>query len=77
MCAGAVVPGSGGVVEIMAAAGRDGDAVLVDRYGDIAVLEVPAVEAGAEGGPGTIVVLMRQAERWLVRDAYRVADQPR
>ena len=53
--------------------------VLAPRYGDIAVLELVSSSAGREGsGAGAmIVVLVWADEKWLVRDAYRVADQPR
>jgi len=59
-------------------AGRK-DAVLVDRYGDMAVMELPSSpESGeAKTEEAAILVLVWADEKWLVRDAYRVADQPK
>ncbi len=48
-----------------------GEAVLVDDYGDIAVIRL-----GEAGGAEQMLVLIRQNDRWLVRDVYDVADQP-
>ena len=49
-----------------------GDPVLVDDYGDLAVIRL-----GSEGEGEQMLVLVRQEEEWLVRDVYDVADQPR
>lgn len=50
---------------------------LVDQYGDVAVIRA-STPSVYEGGAGTdrMLVLVRVAEKWLVRDAYDVADQP-
>ncbi|GAB3599356.1 hypothetical protein [Microbacterium tumbae] len=47
--------------------------VLVDDYGDIAVVRIGG--DGAKSGE-QMLVLIRQDGKWLVRDAYDVADQP-
>ncbi|MBT2486060.1 hypothetical protein J7E28_15260 [Microbacterium sp. ISL-108] len=56
---------------------------LVDEYGDVAVVRLRREEGGPvdEGdthpsAPDQMLVLVRQDEKWLVRDAYSVADQP-
>ncbi len=77
VCAPAMADGSPQIVDLVAEVGAAGDAALVDRYGDIAVLELPPLIDGAAPEAATIVVLVRVEEKWLVRDAYRVADQPR
>lgn len=48
-----------------------GEPVLVDDYGDLAVIRLGSVAAGEQ-----MLVLVRQNEKWLVRDVYDVADQP-
>lgn len=46
---------------------------VLDEYGGVAVLRVE----GADGDvPPQIVVIVRDDEKWLVRDVYDVADQP-
>lgn len=46
---------------------------VLDDYGGVSVLRVE----GAEGDvPPQIVVIVRDEEKWLVRDVYDVADQP-
>lgn len=46
---------------------------LLDEYGGVSVLRVE----GAGGDvPPQIVVIVRDDEKWLVRDVYDVADQP-
>ena len=78
VCASAVAASPSEVIPLVAGAAGVQDAALIDRYGDIAVLEVPSSSAGEEGTQGAItLVLARMEEKWLVRDAYRVADQPR
>ena len=52
----------------------------MDEYGDVAVIRVSTPSHSEDGAtPGTrvqMVVLVRVDEKWLVRDAYDVADQP-
>ncbi|WP_435745100.1 hypothetical protein [Microbacterium sp. PMB16] len=83
-CAGAVAAGSTGVVEALAVAvvGKP-TADLVDEYGDVAVIRIRASEDSSDegdstpaAGPEQMLVLVRQDEKWLVRDVYGVADQP-
>lgn len=81
VCGGAVAPGSVGVVDALGGGG-DGPLQLepVDEYGDVAVIRVTSSggrdEGAASGGAERMVVLVRIAEKWLVRDVYDVADQP-
>lgn len=79
VCATAIAGGAPAIRAVAAELIGGEDPVLVDRYGDIAVLELSSSSAGREGsGAGAmIVVLVWVDEKWLVRDAYRVADQPR
>ncbi len=78
VCADAVAPGSDGVVAAAAVTEAEGQAALVDQYGDIAVFEYASLpDDVGSGGPALIVVLVHTDEKWLVRDAYRVADQPK
>lgn len=78
VCASAVAASPSEVIPLVSGAADVQDAALIDRYGDIAVLEVPSSSADEEGTEGAItLVLARIEEKWLVRDAYRVADQPR
>jgi hypothetical protein len=81
VCDGAVAQGSVGVVDEL---GGDKVGALqlqsVDEYGDVAVIRVSPSQgvsdgAASEGGE-RMVVLVRIAEKWLVRDGYDVADQP-
>jgi len=44
---------------------------VLDGYGGVAALRVSA------GGVHQVVVVVRNEDRWLVRDVYDVADQPR
>ena len=82
-CAEAVADGSAGIVEALTRSDPEGgerSITPVDAYGDIAVIRVASPVAGdGEDAPGAreqMVVLVRIAEKWLVRDAYDVADQP-
>lgn len=78
VCGSAVAASPSEVIPLVAGAAGVQDAALIDRYGDIAVLEVPSSSAVEDGTEGAItLVLARMEEKWLVRDAYRVADQPR
>lgn len=79
-CRGAVAAGSVGVVDALSSGrerGAEPEFTLLDVYGDIAVLRV--AESLAEGGDGQgslVLVLVKTAEKWLVRDVYDAADQP-
>lgn len=81
VCEGAVAPGSVGVVDALSG-GSDEEPQLepVDEYGDVAVIRVSSTRAGGDGAASDdgerMVVLVRMAEKWLVRDVYNVADQP-
>ncbi|MDF2562840.1 MAG: hypothetical protein K0R99_4286 [Microbacterium sp.] len=81
-CPAAVAPGSEGVVKELEAAAEGSTVELVDEYGDVAVVRLDiGTEGGSEdAGPQPpahrMVVLIRAAEKWLVRDVYDVADQP-
>ncbi|CAD5139302.1 conserved protein of unknown function [Microbacterium sp. Nx66] len=79
VCAAAVAAGSAGITPVAAEMAGRKDAVLVDRYGDMAVMELPSSpESGeAKTEEAAILVLVWADEKWLVRDAYRVADQPK
>ena len=72
-CAQAVVAGAGALVQERLA-GTDGKRTVsaVEDYGDVSVLRLgPSGERGEQ-----MLVLVRQEDRWLVRDVYDVADQP-
>ena len=82
-CPGGVVAGSSGIVDALEAAEQGNPSFeLVDDYGGVAVLRLDVTGSGsepaenAEGPVGLIVVLLRENEKWLVRDVYDVADQP-
>ncbi|KAA0960892.1 hypothetical protein FQ142_08410 [Microbacterium sp. ANT_H45B] len=88
VCADAVAAGSAAAVstfgkELGGTAIGDDDRLTfapVDQYGDIAVVRVssPAgtTQKAATGVREWMLVLVRVDEKWLVRDAYDVADQP-
>ncbi len=82
-CSGAVAAGSSGIVEALtgaASAEKVPELAAVDEYGDVAVIRVSSIAVVGEGAePRRIeqmVVVVRVNEKWLVRDAYDVADQP-
>jgi len=82
-CPESVAPDSTGVVDALASVDPDSSETdLVDEYGDVAVirLTIGQPEEKTEAASGTpvalMVVLIRTAEKWLVRDVYDVADQP-
>jgi len=80
VCADAVAEGSTGIVELLAAQepGQSRTFAPVDEYGDVAVIRL-ATAMTVEAVPSErqqMVVLVRLAEKWLIRDAYDVADQP-
>lgn len=84
LCADAVAEGSAGVVDALGARGEGAPTVeLVDEYGDVAVIRLGSADGLPEGGdeqaaPAAeqMMVLVRQNDKWLVRDVYGVADQP-
>ncbi|GAA2890359.1 hypothetical protein [Microbacterium esteraromaticum] len=73
VCEDAVVDGSGALVqERLAGADASRPVTAVEDYGDVSVLRLgPSGERGEQ-----MLVLVRQKDRWLVRDVYDVADQP-
>jgi hypothetical protein len=84
VCPAAVAPGSVGVVEALTATdGHEPLFEVVDEYGDVAVIRAGSSGDAVEQGDGDVgaladqmMVLVRQNEKWLVRDIYGVADQP-
>ncbi|GAA1467658.1 hypothetical protein [Microbacterium thalassium] len=54
-------------------AGADRRADLLEDFGDVAVVRITASD-GAE--PAQIAVIVRQEDRWLLRDVHDVAQQP-
>ncbi|MCS3444276.1 hypothetical protein [Microbacterium phyllosphaerae] len=81
ICAEAVAGGSTGVVEaLMTHAEAEPTLSPVDQYGDVAVVRVTWTDAEGDTessrGEEQMMVLARVNEKWLVRDAYDVADQP-
>ncbi|MGJ0388306.1 hypothetical protein [Microbacterium sp. CGR1] len=82
-CSVAVAPGASGIVEALAGAAsgeKEAELAEVDEYGDVAVIRVSSIAVIGEGpAPQRIeqmVVVVQVNEKWLVRDAYDVADQP-
>ncbi|MDQ0648433.1 hypothetical protein QFZ53_002629 [Microbacterium natoriense] len=78
-CEGAVASGAAGIVDALGEASESGAPAteLVDAYGDIAVIRLSPASGTAEETAGELMlVLVRLAEKWLVRDVYGVADQP-
>lgn len=87
VCASAVVSGASHVVALFKGAPSGEDRTrLVDEYGGAAVVRLSHEPGGAglseadddavPGGGDRMLVLVRVDEKWLVRDAYDVADQP-
>ncbi|MFJ6547791.1 hypothetical protein [Microbacterium sp. NPDC091676] len=77
VCSSAMAAGSSGITAVVAEL-EGAEGALVDRYGDIAVVELSSSPTGPESAAAsTMVVLVWADEKWLVRDAYRVADQPK
>lgn len=81
VCDGAVAQGSTAVVDALG--GGRGEALQlepVDEYGDVAVIRASPPHGRVDGAVADdgerMVVLVRVAEKWLVRDVYDVADQP-
>nr|WP_017202219.1 hypothetical protein [Microbacterium barkeri] len=72
--------GSTGVVDALAGVDTaSSTAELVDEYGDVAVVRLRVESLGndeAVSSAEKMVVLIRAEQKWLVRDAYDVADQP-
>ena len=71
-CETAIEPGSDARVRGAVQEPSEKDATtLVEDFGDIAVVRRTPVE-----GDDQMMVLVRREEKWLVRDAYDIADQP-
>jgi hypothetical protein len=66
----AAAPATGGAIDLDAAART---VTLLDDFGDLAVLRVDAVDAGAVS---QLVVILRRDDKWLLRDVHDVAQQP-
>lgn len=79
-CSDAVAADSMGVVDALAGVEQGAStAELVDEYGDVAVVRLRATSLESEDSgalPEKMAVLIRAEQKWLVRDAYDVADQP-
>jgi len=72
-CPAAVAPGTAVTLDLLTAHDATPAAgTLVDDYGDVAVLRLPATEHRAE----LLVVVTRRNDLWLLRDLYEVAEQP-
>jgi hypothetical protein len=81
-CEHVMSPGSiGQLARVAEVAATDSAAQLVDEYGDVAVirLDPSSTSRDADGADvsGHILVLVRSEKKWLVRDVYDVADQPK
>ncbi|WP_230114338.1 hypothetical protein [Microbacterium oxydans] len=90
VCDRATVPGAVGVIEALDTGLKTPPVfAMIDQYGDIAVVRAeqvggePSQESGEGSGEadaaapiGKVLVLARLNEKWLIRDAYDVADQP-
>lgn len=63
-------PLGGGVIDLASSARV---VTLLDDFGDVAVLRV---DAGDGSQPAQLTVLVRQDEKWLLRDVHDVAQQP-
>ncbi|MGW8483844.1 hypothetical protein ACWGJP_11965 [Microbacterium sp. NPDC055903] len=70
-CPDAIAEGSSVRPEQVLRAEDAGAPVLVDDYGDLAVVRI-----GAQDERAQMMVLIRIDDEWLVRDVYDVADQP-
>jgi len=70
-CPSAIASGSTASAAGILRTDAAGEPSLVDDYGDLAVIRL-----GDGGDMQQMLVLVRQDEEWLVRDAYDVADQP-
>lgn len=70
-CPAAIAPASSADAAKILRSDAAGEPVLVDDYGDLAVIRLGGAESAEQ-----MLVLVRQDGRWLVRDAYDVADQP-
>ncbi|MEW2460475.1 hypothetical protein [Microbacterium sp. K41] len=75
-CVAAIAPGSAGTVDAVRALSGELTVELVDEYGDVAVTRVARPAEADAASPTAMVVLVRQDDKWLVRDVYDVADQP-
>lgn len=65
-------PGRPVIDGVLALAPAERQVALVDDYGGVAVLRV-----SAEGiAPDRLMVIVDAGQKWLIRDAYDVADQP-
>jgi len=73
VCGDAVVDGSAPVVqERLAGTDAKRSVTAVEDYGDVSVLRLgPSGDRGEQ-----MLVLVREKDRWLVRDVYDVAGQP-
>ncbi|MBD7957787.1 hypothetical protein H9651_09060 [Microbacterium sp. Sa4CUA7] len=67
-------PGRPSVDGVLGLAAPEREITLVEDYGGVAVLRVAAVTAGT--APDRLLVIVQTAQKWLIRDAYDVADQP-
>ncbi|NLP85485.1 hypothetical protein HF576_16705 [Microbacterium sp. CFH 90308] len=63
-------PFGGGAIDLPSSARV---VTLLDDFGDVAVLRV---DAGDGSQPAQLTVLVRQDEKWLLRDVHDVAQQP-
>lgn len=83
-CHDALIPGSTAVHDLLSsgslgAVGAESEFTLVDEYGDVAVVRITPVGGADDEAPPPreqLLVLVREEDEWLVRDAYDVADQP-
>jgi len=83
VCAEAVTGGAAGHIDewgsMVQGTGWEDGVSLVDSYGDVAVLRLSSTSEGGDAEavePAQMIVLIRQNDKWLVRDVYAVADQP-
>lgn len=67
-------PGRPALDGVLALPAPEREVALVEDYGGVAVLRVSAVTPGTM--PDRLLVIVETAQKWLIRDAYDVADQP-
>ena len=67
-------PGRPALDGVLGLAGAEREITLVEDYGGVAVVRVAAISPGT--APDRLLVIVETAQKWLIRDAYDVADQP-